>query len=131
MNKYISENDILNFIYLWFKSTETKNPNLPNSFFDDKFVLFATLSNKFITTKKDRLDYFKYFLSNKNLKNKIIDYKIINLDKNVWGFYSFVNWTFNSNNKKNSIIARMSFIVISNNGKLKIKSLHSSQLPNK
>jgi len=131
MNKSISENDILNFIYLWFKSTETKNPNLPNSFFDDKFVLFATLSNKFITTKKERLDYFKYFLSNKNLKNKIIDYKIINLDRNVWGFYSFVNWTFDTNNKKNSIIARMSFIVTNYKGNLKIKSLHSSQLPKK
>lgn len=116
---------------MWFKSTETNNPSLPNSFFDDKFVLFATLSNKFITSKKERLDYFKYFLSNPNLKNKMIDYKIINLDKNVWGFYSFVNWTFDKNNKKNSIIARMSFVVINNNGKLKIKSLHSSELPKK
>jgi hypothetical protein len=131
MKKSISENDILNFIYLWFKSTETNNPSLPNSFFDDKFVLFATLSNKFITSKKERLDYFKYFLSNPNLKNKMIDYKIINLDKNVWGFYSFVNWTFDSNNKKNSIIARMSFIVTNDKGHLKIKSLHSSELPKK
>ena len=127
MSIKINESDIYNFINLWLKSTESKNPNLPNSFFDDKFVLFATLSNKYITSKKQRLEYFKHFLSLKNLKNKIIKYQIIQLDKNTWGFYSFINWTFNKND---NVIARMTFIINTNKkGILTIKSLHSSELP--
>lgn len=123
----VNKHDIDSFITNWFNATESRNPHKPFDFFANNAVLFATVSNKFRNTPEEILDYFKMFIKLPNLKNKLVKKLITKIDNNTWGYYAFVNWSWDG---QPVTTARMSFVIrVHNNNKLKISLLHSSVLP--
>ena len=123
----VNKHDIDSFINNWFNATESRDPNKPFSFFANDSVLFATVSDKFRNTPEEILDYFKMFIALPNLKNSLVKKLITKIDNNTWGYYAFVNWSWDG---QPVTTARMSFVIrVHNNNKLKISLLHSSVLP--
>ena len=125
----INKHDVESFVNNWLRTTTTNDPNAPADLFSDKAVLFATISNQFMTSPQQILDYFKKFTALPNLKNNVNKYVIKHLDDNTWGYYAYVDWSW-GNKSIEKITARMTFIVKANSkDKLKIHLLHSSKLP--
>ena len=123
----VNNHDIDSFINDWFSATESGNPEKPFNFFANDAVLFATVSVKFRNTPEEILDYFKMFIALPNLKNSLVKKLITKIDNNTWGYYAFVNWSWDG---QPVTTARMSFVIrVHNNNKLKISLLHSSVLP--
>jgi len=123
----VNKHDIDSFITNWFNATESGNPHKPFDFFAHNAVLFATVSDQFRTTPESILDYFKFFIKLPNLKNSLVKKLITKIDNNTWGYYAFVNWSWDG---QKPIKVRMSFVIrVHNNNKLKISLLHSSPLP--
>ena len=123
----VNKHNIDSFITNWFNATESGNPHKPFNFFANDAVLFATVSDQFRTTPEAILDYFKFFIKLPNLKNSLVKKLITKIDNNTWGYYAFVNWSWNG---QKPIKVRMSFVIrVHNNNKLKISLLHSSPLP--
>ena len=126
-NTNINDNDIDSFITNWLNATTLRNPKKPFDFFSNDAVLFATLSGKFRDTPDEILDYFQMFVNLPNLKNSLVKKLIKKLDKNTWGYYAYVNWSWTG---QATDTARMTFIIKANsNNRLRIKLLHSSLIP--
>ena len=123
----VNEDDIDSFITDWFNATESGDPHKPFNFFANDAVLFATVSDQFITTPEGILDYFNYFIKLPNLKNSLVKKLITKIDNNTWGYYTFVDWSWDG---QKVIPVRMTFVIkVHNNNKLKISLLHSSPIP--
>lgn len=126
----LGKHDVNSFIINWLRLTTKGDPYAVANLFSNNSILFATVSNQFIDTPQQILEYFKFFVGLSQLNNEIVKKDIIKIDNNTYGFYAIVNWSWKDGSKPVNKQARMSFIVKGNNkNKLKIHSLHSSELP--
>lgn len=113
----------------WLQAISTGSPNAVIELYTDQSILLPTFSKMVHTTYEERLRYFSFFTSLKNLKGIVEEQhpKIFDGIATNCGLYTF---TFERSGKTVTTLARFSFTYIYKNGAWKIVSHHSSVLPN-
>lgn len=122
--KPISEQQVSALFERWNKSVQSGDPQQVVANYAPKSVLLATLANKPLLTREDKLNYFTHFLEKK--PSGKIDAHTVEIDCNTAvdaGLYTF---TFGDGQQ---LQARFTYTYKWNGKKWLITSHHSSMLP--
>ena len=124
----IAEGKVKELWKKWNEALQTLEPEKVAEMYHDSSVLLPTLSNKVRDDVKGKLDYFEHFLAKKpigSIDEDYVEVKYCNL-----ATYNGI-YTFDLTAVDTKVQARFSYVYTFEEGEWKIKTHHSSLMPEK